>query len=122
MARSVKNAKLDTRSARRSLKPNKNPYWVRVGKREHLGYRKGARGGSWIARITLPNDKYKFQSIGTADDLQDADGIAVFDYFQAQAKARECIERMRREEKGVGKRNYTVNDALDSYLEHLEKN
>ena len=46
----------------------------------------------------------------------------MFDYFQAQTKARECFANMRREEKGVGKKNYTVDDALDAYYEYLKRN
>ena len=122
MAKAIKNAKLDSRSARRPLKENKNPYWVRLDRDAYLGYRKGSKGGYWIARLRTQGHKFKFQSLGVADDLQDADGIGVFDYFQAQTKARECFANMRREEKGVGKKNYTVDDALDAYYEYLKRN
>lgn len=119
MARQVKNVKLDTRTARRDLKQDKNPYWTRIDRNSHLGYRKGSKGGYWIARIRL-DDGFKMQSIGTADDTSDAEGIEILDYFQAVEKARLWFEQAARIEKGIGKAKYTVTNALDDYIEYLE--
>lgn len=119
MARRIKNVKLDTRTARRDLRQDKNPYWTRVDRNSHLGYRKGAKGGYWIARIRL-DDGFRMQSIATADDTSDADGLEILDYFQALEKARTWFEQAARIEKGVGKAKYKVNDALDEYVEYLE--
>lgn len=82
MARRIKNVKLDTRTARRDLRQDKNPYWTRIDRNSHLGYRKGAKGGYWIVRIRL-EDGFRMQSIGTADDTSDADSLEILDYFQA---------------------------------------
>jgi integrase len=119
MARQIKNVKLDTRTARRDLKQDKNPYWARVDRNSHLGYRKGSKGGYWIARIRL-EDGFRMQSIGTADDTSDAEGIEILDYFQAIEKARLWFEQAARIEKGIGKAKYTVSNALDDYIEYLE--
>ncbi len=119
MARRVKNVKLDSRTARQDLEQNKNPYWVRIDRNAHIGYRKGAKGGYWIARIRL-GESFKMQSIGTADDTLDADGVEIFDFFQAQEKAREWFEHAYRIEKGIGVAKYTVNHALDDYVDYLE--
>lgn len=119
MARRIKNVKLDTRTARRDLKQDKNPYWTRVDRNSHLGYRKGAKGGYWIARVRL-DDGFRMQSIGTADDTSDADGLEILDYFQALDKSRAWFEQAARIEKGVGKAKFTVSDALDEYIEYLE--
>jgi integrase len=119
MARRIKNIKLDSRNARRDLRIDKNPYWVRIDRNSHLGYRKGKKGGSWIARIRL-DDGFKMHRIGTADDTSDADNVELFDYFQAQEKAREWFEQAIKVEKGIGKAKYKVNDALDEYIEYLE--
>jgi len=52
MARTVRNAKLDSRSARSKLTARREPYWVVISKGCAIGYRKGAGGGTWIARTT----------------------------------------------------------------------
>jgi len=119
MARRIKNVKLDTRTARQSLEQNKNPYWVRMDKNAHMGYRKGAKGGYWVARVRMGNS-FKMSSIATADDTLDADGIEILDYFQAQTKAREWFEYIHRLDKGIGIAKYTVNNVLDDYIEYLE--
>lgn len=119
MARQVKNVKLDSRTARKNLKQDKNPYWARIERNAHVGYRKGSKGGYWIARIRF-GDKFKMQSLGTADDMLDADGLEILDYFQAQQKAREWFEYAQKLEKGIGLAKYTVNDALDEYMDYLE--
>jgi len=46
MARHVRNAKLDTRTARSKLEARREPYWTVIGKGAALGYRKGAKGGT----------------------------------------------------------------------------
>ena len=51
MARSVRNAKLDTRSARAKLAARREPYWTVLSAGCALGYRRGAKGGTWIAKF-----------------------------------------------------------------------
>jgi hypothetical protein len=41
---------LSTRSARLRLAPRGKPYWRELEQGLHLGYRRGATGGTWIAR------------------------------------------------------------------------
>ncbi|MAZ00134.1 MAG: integrase, partial [Micavibrio sp.] len=119
MARRIQNIKLDTRTARQKLEQNKNPYWVRIDRNAHVGYRKGAKGGTWIARLRLGSG-FKMESLGTADDIRDADGVDVLGFFQAQERARSWFEQAIRIEKGMGVAKYTVNDALDEYMDYLE--
>lgn len=119
MARRIRNVNLNTRTARQGLEQNKNPYWVRIDRNAHVGYRKGSKGGYWIARVRLGNG-FKMNSIGTADDTLDADGVEIFDFFQAQEKAREWFEYIHRIDKGVGIAKYTVNQALDDYIDYLD--
>lgn len=119
MARRVKDIKLDTRTARDNLAKSSNPYWTRIERNAHLGYRKGARSGYWIARMRADKG-FKMKTLGTTDDILDADGVEIFDFFQAQKKAREWLEQAVRIEKGVGIAKYTVNHALDDYVDYLE--
>ena len=44
MARTIRNAKLDTRSARAKLPAQKSAYWVSISRGFTVGYRKGAKG------------------------------------------------------------------------------
>lgn len=120
MGRSIRSAKLDTPTARRSLKVDKNPYWERLGQNEFFGYRKGKRTGSWVARVRLPNNKFKFQKIGAADDHREADGAEVLTFYQAQAKAKEWCQQVWRMQKGYGLDFYTVDQVLDEYLDYLK--
>jgi hypothetical protein len=55
----------------------------------HLGYRRLSSGGTWIARRFAQDGRYRENRLGVADDTQDADGVSVLDYSQAQKAARE---------------------------------
>ena len=89
MARTVRNAKTDSRSARAKLSAQPEPYWTKISKGYFIGYRKGAKSGTWIARYRANDGKQRYQALGAADDAMDADGIKVFDFAQAQIAARD---------------------------------
>jgi hypothetical protein len=74
MARTLKDAKLDTRAARLRFEQKREPYWRSISEGLAIGYRKGAKGGTWIARHYCTEQGRRFQSVGTADDVVDADG------------------------------------------------
>src|ERR1700732_712343 len=112
MARTVRNAKLDTRSARAKLPSKKSGYWVPIARGFALGYRRGPKGGSWLARL-IESDRRHETTLGPADDVLDADGERIFDYAQAQAKARDWLAALDAKGK-VGP--YTVNRCLDDYI------
>lgn len=121
MARTVRDKKLETRAARRTLELQREPHWKSIDLGFHIGYRKHKDGGgSWIARARLEDRKYKYNQLGKADDIQDADGTSVLSFSQAQEQARNWYEHTKRLEKGIGIANYTVNDALEEYLEYLD--
>ena len=50
MARLVRDAKLETRTARARLPVGPKPYFRRLEIGFHLGYRRLSSGGTWIAR------------------------------------------------------------------------
>lgn len=123
MARTVRDAKLETRAARLRLPPNPNrePYWKSLGQGEALGYYRGAGSvaGSWMARWRPPGGTYKKQKLGQADDVREADGLRVLSFGQAQAKAREWFAERNRVEAGhapVPAGPYRVRDAVADYL------
>ena len=72
-----------------------------------------------MARATAATDGgYTEHRIGTTDDLQDADGVAVLDYGQAQKAARAWWRAELRREEGHDTRSgpFTVADAMADYL------
>ena len=113
MARRVQDRNLESRDARRKLPASGKPYWRAIDKGLHLGYRKGKTGGVWVRRKYLGGQTYQVESIGKADDNQDADGVGVLDFWQAQAKVREKVLQR-------SNTAYTVAEAVAAYLEMLE--
>ena len=119
MARTVRNAKLDTRSARVKLDARREPYWVVMSKGCALGYRKGADGGTWIARYRDDMGKQRYHALGAADDAMDSDGGGLcLTYAQAQRQADQWFKLAARgfEEEAPRSGPYTVKDALIDYL------
>jgi len=116
MPRRVAETRLQERSSRARLKSRNQPYWRSISQGRHLGYRKGARGSSWIARwYCFQEGAYSTKTLGNADDYFQADGTYILDWKQALQKALAWFETMA----GGGSRDasrYTVSDALDDYL------
>jgi integrase len=123
MARLVRDAKLDTRTARTRLPIGPKPYFRRLEIGFHLGYRRLSNGGTWIARRFAEDRRYREFRLGLADDTQDADGVSVLDYGQAQKAARDWWRSELRREEGHDSRTgpFTVADAITEYLKALER-
>jgi integrase len=118
MARKVRNPKIDTRSARTKLADRREPYWTVISEGCALGYRRGAKGGTWIARFRDEASKQHYEALGAADDARDPDGLSVFSFAQAQERARDWFNRKAREQAGdfvPSDRPFTVADALADY-------
>jgi integrase len=94
MARPVKEARIQDRTARARLAPCKKPYWRQLSEGQHLGYYKGKRKGSWIVRRLSGHAQgtYITAPLGEADDVRPADGIAILDWKQAFEKALHWLE------------------------------
>ena len=124
MARTVRDTNLETRAARLRLVLRRNPYWRSLESGLHLGYRRTKiGGGTWVVRRFLGDGKYAECGLGLADDLQDADGVAVFTYSEALAKAREWLKSAERASLGLAPDDgpYTVADALEAYFADREQ-
>jgi integrase len=125
MARKVKNAKLDTRSARLSGCPHRRePYWQTISKGCSIGYRRGSKGGTWIGRLRDDLGKQHYEALGAADDSRDGDGLTVYSYAQAQERARAWFASKARELAGHSEPQigpYTVATAIEDYLAARER-
>jgi integrase len=123
MARTVRDANLETRTARLRLPIRSEPYWRGLEKGFALGYRRRGRGGTWLARRRQADGGYAEHRIASTDDLQDADGVAILDYGQAQKAAREWWRAEHRREEGHDARQgpFTVADAIADYLKAYER-
>ena len=89
MARTIKDASMDSRTARSRLKARGKPYWRGLEPGLHLGYRKPLSGaGKWLARHYVGAQAYEVETIATADDFSDADGVAILNFGEAQKLAR----------------------------------
>lgn len=120
MSRIVRDAKLESRSARCQLKVSGKPYYRALESGLHLGYRKGKKGGRWVVRLYVGDKDYKVRGIeGIPDDLQDADGKAVLSYAQAQEQAR-AMFRTENAPAGTGRSALTVKAACEDYVEFLK--
>ena len=122
MARTVRDVALETRAARARLRPQGKPYYRTIEEGLHLGYRKPVSGaGKWVLRHYVGRQGYTVETIEAADDLSDADGVAILSYRQAQARARERM--VHRAHAAAGKHGpLTVRDVVEGYLEWLEGN
>lgn len=125
MARTAKNAKVDSRSARSKLPARREPYWTKIQTGGHLGYRRIATGGFWIARYRdKALSKRTYQALGSADDFADHDGENVFSFDAAQEAARKYFKRRVAELAGdwtPDNESLTVREAMALYLAEFEK-
>ena len=114
MARRVRDSGLETRAARAKLKARGKPYYKSIGDGLHLGYRKGSTVGKWVVRRYVGDQDYKVETIATADDVEDADGNKVLNFWQAQDRARQRGGEL------VYAGPYRVRDAVEDYRKTLE--
>lgn len=113
MARSQRSSRLETRTGRLRIALGARE-WLTIGKGLALAYRR-AKGayGTWQARV-WDGTKYCYGNLGRADDYQDANGIDVLNFYQAQGKARQFFENVTKGEHVL--RPFTVKEAADHYL------
>jgi integrase len=102
------------------LKARGKPYWRGLEPGLHIGYRKPLSGaGKWLARHYIGNQSYEVETIATADDFSDADGVAILSFGQAQTLARSRM--VERAHKAAGKtKPLTIKDATEAYITYLE--
>ena len=114
MPKKVRESALDSRAARAKLRVSGKPYYRALGPELHIGYRKGKDARRWVARVYTGSGQYVVETIGHADDIADADGIHVLDFWQAQEKARQ-LQQCRGDAPG----RYTLQKAITDYVASL---
>ena len=115
MARIVKDAALDSRKGRDKLTSGKR-HWRNIRTGLALGYYKATSGGgAWLVRWQMPDGRYTIKTLGVTDDHQDANGMDVFSFGQACAKAYEYAEQAAHLEEPA-QVQYTVADCIAEYL------
>lgn len=115
MARTVTDIRLETRSARGRLPARKKPYYRLIDAGRHLGYYKGPRGGTWLARLNK-DGSYRERTLGAADDVLDADGHQIFTFSQAQAAAREWFVEASKEPAEPKAQELLIRDVIATYV------
>jgi integrase len=119
MPRQVRDANLETRTARSRLRVEHKPYFRLIEPGLHLGYRKLTSGpGTWIVRRYRGDGIYAVENLRTpdgtlviADDFAEPDGVAVLSFAQAQQKVRGP--------RAAAAGPYTVADAMSDYFRLL---
>lgn len=120
MARSKRDAKINSRTARALLSTRTEPYWTVISRGCAIGYRRGDQRGNWIVRFRDEVGRQHYSSVGAADDLRDPDGVTALSFDQAQEKAREFFARKAREMLGgiaPTAERYTVTEAVQDYFD-----
>ena len=121
MSRTLKNRKLDSRTSRRAVPQGKSTQWIPISRGRALGYRRGRKGGTWVARFDAA-DLRREQKLGEADDVLDADGVQILDFAQALQKASKFFLSALAQATGEMTHTgpYTVELVARDYLKSLE--
>jgi hypothetical protein len=96
----------------------KKPVFAKIGSGVGLGYRRNKTAGTWVARVADGKGRNWTKAVGAADDFDDANGINIPDFWQAQDKAR-ALGRAAAGDTGPTK-PVAVGQALDSYEADLK--
>jgi integrase len=119
MPRKARDERLDSRTARLKLTPRREPYWRTIQQGRLVGYRRlaGGKAGTWIAQFYQREmtPSRQFLSLGTADDMLEADGFVTLTFNQAQEKAANWFGELMRSD-GRKAEPLTVKEAVEHYL------
>src|SRR5262249_48832486 len=117
MARTIREARLGTVTARRRLKPGRQPHWhAIVAGRDHLGWQRWPddKIGRWVLRRRR-GGSYNTEAIGVADDAAPADGVSILSFDQARAQT---VQPARRQMGPAGR--ITASPAVADYIDFLK--
>jgi len=98
---------INSQTKRNRLVPRNEPYWHEVSRGKHVGYRKGKRGGAWVAKFTVTGRGREIKRLGRDSEI---------------ASYAEALEAANRWFSGLGggsRVGYTVGNACQAYMDHL---
>ena len=127
MPRKIRDASLETRTARSRLARRAKPYFRLIQPGLFVGYRKLASGpGTWVAKRYSGDGRYRVDNLRTADgalviadDHSEPDGKHVLNFAQAQELALADATMERQTGNRATSSSYTVAEALEDYLSFL---
>ena len=111
---------LGSRAARAKLAIQARPYFTHVRDGLSLGYRRGKRGGSWIARAFDKENGYRYEPLGKSNDLVESVGMS---YQQALDAVQAWVANVKRTDSGEPETDaeYTVARAMADYIADRER-
>jgi len=118
MARKVRSG-FETRTARLKRPIAKKPEFVKIGLGISLGYRRNATAGTWVVRVADGKGANWTKAIGLADDYDEANESTIFDYWQAQDRAK-AAARAGKGGTPVEDKPSTLRAALEQYEADLK--
>jgi len=123
MPRKARDPKLDTRTARLQLEVRRSAYTRLLEAGLFLLYYRNRNRGSWAVRVYDATKGRRITSkLGLADDYQEADGLTILDFSQAQAAARVARSRLLTGWRPLAKHainGITVEQAVSNYINWL---
>jgi integrase len=118
MARKIRDAKLESRTARLRLPVQKKPFTgPALARGIHLLYRRNKGNGTWIAKASNGHGGYWTKGFAVADDFEDADATHVLTFHEA-CDAAKALARGKADAHH-GDKPMTVGDALAAYKRDL---
>lgn len=103
--------KLDSKSARQKLAIRREPYWHKIERGGHLGFRRTHDSGTWVVRFRNAEGKHQYESLGALREYHEAE-----QFDEAMILARKWLTSLG----GMNRVGYTVQDAIDDYVRHRE--
>jgi integrase len=120
MARRARSSIFETPDARKKLPVRKKPYHAaKLARGVNLDYRRNMAAGTWVVKVADGKGSNWTAAIGTADDIGPADGTHVFDFWQAQDRAR-AKARRGPDDTGDDGKTATITKALEGYAADLK--
>jgi integrase len=120
MARRGRSSIFETPDARRKLSVRKKPYHAaKLARGINLDYRRNKAAGTWVVKVADGSGGNWTAAIGTADDIAKADGNDVFDFWQAQDRAR-ARARLGSDGTDDDGKPATITRALERYAADLK--
>jgi integrase len=105
---------LGSRSSRAKLPIQARPYFAHLADGLSIGYRRGKRGGSWVARAFDNERGYRYSPLGKSNDFVESVGMS---FQQAQDAARAWYGQLAAQDAGDAVSGpYTVTQLMEDYL------